>query len=155
MTSPAVVRPARSSAVSIAAGILGATVLSIALNTAVAQIARAAGASPDFVPLNLQTYTPWTVIGVLAGFIGWAVVRLRASRPRRLMRRLVPAVVLISWAPDLVVGFNKSMTGTSWGAVLALMLMHVVIGIVVVIICRRLLPLPTDQQLRTSPSQRR
>ncbi|MEV6283873.1 DUF6069 family protein [Kribbella sp. NPDC051770] len=148
MTGQAVVRPARSSAAAITAGIIGAALLSTALNTAVAGIARAAGASPDFVPLDLQTYTPWTVIGVLAGFAGWAVVRARATRPRRLLRQLVPAVVSTSWTPDFIVGFNNSMAGTSWGAMIALMIMHVVIGVVVVISCIRLLPLPADRPPR-------
>ncbi|MEU3986556.1 DUF6069 family protein [Streptomyces sp. NPDC026672] len=143
----ATARTARSSS-GMTAGIVIAAVLSVALNTAVAEIARAAGASSDFAPLHLQTYTPWTVLGVLAGFVGWAVVRARACRPRRLMRMLVPTVVSNSWTPDFILGFNGGLDGTSWGAVSALMIMHVVVGAVVVTICIRLLPLPADQPSR-------
>ncbi|GAA0598234.1 hypothetical protein HPO96_21060 [Kribbella sandramycini] len=138
----ATVRPARSSAGIIALGIVGAAAVSIALNAAVAAIALAAGASADFQPLQLSAYAMWTIVGVLAGFGGWAVVRARSAKPRQVLRTLVPAVVAISWIPDFVVGFNNSFPGTSWGAVIALMVMHVVIGAVVVAVCARVLPLP-------------
>ena len=143
MTDPTLATfPARSSIPLITAGAVVAAVLSIALNTAIAAIARAAGASADFAPLNFPIYTQWTVLGVLAGFAGWAVVRARAARPRPVLRVLVPSVVLISWIPDVILGFSSSMDGTSWGAAVALMLMHVVIAVAVVSICVRQLPLP-------------
>ncbi|WP_394620217.1 DUF6069 family protein [Lentzea sp. JNUCC 0626] len=139
-------RPPRSSAIAVVVGIITAAAFSIALNAGVAAIALAAGASSDFVPLTPQAYGMWSVVGVLAGFAGWAVVRARSSRPRRLMRLLVPTVVSTSWTPDVLLVVNDWLPGAGWGAAIALMAMHVVVAAVVVVICLRVLPLPTDRR---------
>jgi len=131
----------------------GRTVGAVALSTvvgaagaglttaAIALIARAAGASHDFKPLTPSSYVPLTVLGVLAGAIGWQIIRRRATRPTTVLRWLVPAAVALSLIPDIAVGAAGSSPGVSWGAVSALMLMHLTVAAVAVTVYRRLMPL--------------
>ena len=135
-------RPRSTSGAVVAAGVVAAIVVSVALNAAVAAIAHAAGASDDFNPLKFASYTSLTVIGVLAAAAVWAVIRSRASDPRKVLGVLVPVVVVLSLIPDLMVGVQDSQAGTSWGAVVALMVMHFVVAAVTVPILQRVLPLP-------------
>ncbi|MGW4215198.1 DUF6069 family protein [Lentzea sp. NPDC004789] len=135
------VRPARRSGL-IAVGLVAAAIAATALNAVVAAIAHAAGASSQFQALQLPTYAAFTVIGVLAGAAGWGIIRARARNPRRVLRALVPTVVLISFVPDLLVGATGSLPGTSWGGVAALMIMHVVVAAAGVAAYSRVLPLP-------------
>ena len=109
--------------------------------TVIALIARAAGASHDFKPLWPSSYLPLSVLGVLAGAIGWQIIRRRASRPAAVLRWLVPAAVALSLIPDIAVGAAGSSPGVSWGAVSALMLMHLAVASVAVTFYRRLMPL--------------
>nr|AEM44245.1 hypothetical protein [uncultured bacterium] len=110
-------------------------------NTAVSLIARAAGVSDDFPPLWPSAYLPSTLIGVLAGAIGWHVVRRRAGDPAAVLRWLVPTVVAVSLVPDIATGIAGNQPATSWGGVAALMSMHVVVAAVAVPVYRRFLPL--------------
>ena len=131
----------------------GRTVVAVALSTLVgaaaagltttviALIARAVGASHDFKPLWPSSYLPLSVLGVLAGAIGWQIIRRRASRPAAVLRWLVPAAVALSLIPDIAVGAAGSSPGVSWGAVSALMLMHLAVASVAVTFYRRLMPL--------------
>ncbi|MEO6085351.1 MAG: DUF6069 family protein [Umezawaea sp.] len=128
-------------ALAAAAATATAAIGSVLANTVIALLAHAAGASPDFQPLQFGTYLSLTVVGVLAGAVGWQVVRRRAANPAALLRRLVPAVVVVSLVPDVVIGFDDTYPGVSWGAVAALMLMHVAVALVAVPVYRRFLPL--------------
>lgn len=139
-------RPARRGTARIAGGLAAAAVIATALNTAVAAAARAAGASAQFSPLRPQAYAALTVIGILAGAAGWAFARARSASPGRLLRVLVPAVLLASFLPDVLVGVSGAMTGTSWRAVAALMSMHVVVAAVAVPAYLRILPLPASRR---------
>lgn len=109
--------------------------------TVIALIARAAGASDDFLPLSPSAYLPLTVLGVLAGAVGWQIVRRRAKDPAALLRWLAPTVVAVSLIPDIAVGFSDSYPGVSWGGVAALILMHLAVAAVAVPVYRRFLPL--------------
>jgi hypothetical protein len=129
----------RTGALSVAAGLLAAFVVAGVANAVVALLARAAGASTEFAPLNPSSYLPLTAIGLLLGSVGWAVIRRIAARPERLLRLLVPAVVVISLVPDLT---QFSSPGGSALAVVALMVMHVVVATAGVLAYRRVLPLP-------------
>ncbi|MCP2241595.1 DUF6069 family protein [Lentzea aerocolonigenes] len=131
----------RSSGVLTAVGVVAAAAVATALNAAVAAIAHAAGASPEFQALQLPTYATFTVLGVLAGAAGWAIIRARARNPRRVLRVLVPAVLLVSLVPDVLVGASAALPGASWGGAVALMVMHVVVTVVAVGAYLRLLPL--------------
>jgi hypothetical protein len=79
-------------------------------------------------------------LGVLAGAVGWQIVRRRATRPAAVLRWLVPAVVALSLIPDIAVGAGSS-PGVSWGAVSALMLMHLTVAATAVVVYRRFMPL--------------
>jgi hypothetical protein len=77
--------------------------------------------------LQFATFTGLVVLGVLAGGVGWQIVRSRAARPDRLLRRLVPAVLAVSFLPDLALGVTGG-EGATWGGVAALVGMHVVVA---------------------------
>ncbi|MFC3893334.1 DUF6069 family protein [Lentzea rhizosphaerae] len=139
------ISPVRRGGVTIAVGLVVAAAVATALNAAIATIAVAAGASSQFQALQLPTYATFTVIGVLAGAAGWAVVRAKTRNPRRVMRVLAPAVVLVSFVPDVLVGVSGGLPGASWGGVVALMVMHVVVAAVAVAVYARMLPLPADR----------
>ncbi|MEO7262121.1 MAG: DUF6069 family protein [Jatrophihabitantaceae bacterium] len=141
------VRPRSTSAGVIAAGVLVAIIVSVALNAAVAAIAHAAGASHEFEALEFGAYTFLTIIGILVATAVWALIRARASNPRKLLSILVPAVVAVSLVPDVLVGAqgDSATPGVSWGAMIALMSMHLIITAVTVPILLRVLPLPADR----------
>ena len=120
------------------AGVVAAAVALVA-NTVVAQVALAAGASDDFTPLTPGAYGFFTVIGVIAGLVGWLLIR-RTSNAAATLRWLVPTVLVLSLVPDVLVGFSDQ-AGASWGAVIALMVMHVIVTVVAVATFARLLPL--------------
>ncbi|HYH35628.1 MAG TPA: DUF6069 family protein [Nocardioides sp.] len=117
---------------------IAATAAALLGNTIVAQIALAAGASKDFQPLTPGAYGFFTVVGVIAGLVGWLVVRRRVNAADTL-RWLVPTVLVLSLVPDVAVGFSDR-AGVSWGAVTALMVMHVVVTLAAVTSFRRFLP---------------
>ena len=117
---------------------IAATAAALLGNTIVAQIALAAGASEDFQPLTPGAYGFFTVVGVIAGLVGWLVVRRRVNAADTL-RWLVPTVLVLSLVPDVAVGFSDR-AGVSWGAVTALMVMHVVVTLAAVTSFRRFLP---------------
>jgi len=120
------------------AGIVVAVVALVA-NTVVAQVALAAGASDDFTPLTPGAYGFFTVLGIIAGLVGWLLIR-RTTNAAATLRWLVPTVLVISLVPDVLVGFSDQ-AGVSWGAVIALMVMHVIVTVVAVATFTRLLPL--------------
>jgi hypothetical protein len=117
---------------------LVAVVAALIGNVIVAQVARAAGASKDFQPLTFGAYAFFTVIGVIAGLVGWLLIR-RTANAAATLRWLVPTVLVVSLIPDVLVGFSDR-TGVSWGAVVALMIMHVVVTLAAVASFARLLP---------------
>ena len=118
---------------------LTAIVASLIGNTVIAQIALAAGASEDFQPLTPGAYGFLTVVGVIAGLVGWLLIR-RTANAAATLRWLVPTVLVVSFVPDILVGFSDR-AGVSWGAVIALMAMHVVLTLVAVATFSRLLPI--------------
>ncbi|MET9972244.1 DUF6069 family protein [Streptomyces sp. NPDC006356] len=131
----------RSRALTVAGGLLAAAVVASLGNAVVALLARVAGASHDFEALTPPAYVPLTVIGVLLGAIGWAIVRRVAKNPAGLLRWLAPVVVVVSFVPDLAL-LGGDTPGKGALAVGALMVMHVVVGVVAVLAYRRVLPLP-------------
>jgi hypothetical protein len=88
-----------------------------------------AGRGPLDVPatfqqLTLPVYGPLTVIGALAGAIGWHLIATRARQATRLLTWLVPTVLALSMIPDVLLLVNESQPGTTTAGVVALMLMH-------------------------------
>jgi hypothetical protein len=132
----------RSSAVTpvprLALGTLAAAVVALAVNTGIALAIRTLDPHGTSTGLPSAAYASLTVLGVLAGTAGWATVRRVATRPRTVLRVLVPAVVVLSLAPDLVL----LATGRSAANVVGLYLMHLVVAATTVAVASRTLPLP-------------
>jgi hypothetical protein len=107
--------------------LLAVIACAIGVNTLVATVARHAGASATFAPLQLPIYSAFTAAGVIAGWIGWQIVRRRSTRPRAVLKVLVPVATLLSFIPDVALLTLKFIPGTTATAVAALMVMHVVV----------------------------
>jgi hypothetical protein len=137
LATPATATPNRARTVAIiAVGIL----VAVLANSVVAIVAHAAGASADFSPLLVFVYGPFTLLGFLAAYAGWRIVRRRASHPAAVLRVLVPVLTVLSFVPDTVLAITGFIPGASLTAVAALGLMHLVVVAVAVPICARLLP---------------
>jgi hypothetical protein len=130
----------RRTMLAVPSAIIAAVVAGDVASLIIAAIAHGAGVSHAFPPLQFATFTVLIVFAVIAGAIGWQLVRARASNPSRLLTRLVPLVLLLSFIPDILVGVTKSETATTWGGVIALMAMHIVVAIAAVSSYRRFLP---------------
>jgi hypothetical protein len=129
MTTSTDVRPAFLPAqAAVPAAVIAAAVTSIAADAVIALAAHHLGAPKDFKPLQVGNFAALTIIGVLAGAIGWAVIRRRSTAPRRVLARLVPAVIVVSLIPNVVLGAAKFYAHTTWGGVAALMLMHLAVA---------------------------
>ncbi|MGJ4844889.1 DUF6069 family protein [Leifsonia sp. Le1] len=109
-----------------------AVAIAIALNAVVATIAKAAGAPADFGGLSVPAYVSMTILGVLAGWIGWHLVERHARDPRRALTILVPVVLLLSFIPDILLAVLQFMPGATGTAILALVVMHIVVAAVAV-----------------------
>lgn len=127
-----------TSTVRVAVGILAAAVVSIAVNTGIAVGALALDPNGTRVGLDLVAYGPLTVIGVLAGTIGWAAVRRYAAHARSVLRVLVPVVVVLSFIPDIGLLASGNADAVN---VVGLLLMHLVVAVVTVATVNRVLPL--------------
>ena len=142
MTTTATASPVRTADRTKTSTVLVAGVVAIVAalvgNTVVAQVALAAGASEAFQPLTVGAYGFFTVIGVVAGLVGWLLVR-RTANAAATLRWLIPTVLVLSLVPDVLLGFSDR-AGVSWGAVVALMVMHVVVTVAAVTTFSRLLP---------------
>ncbi|WP_299056904.1 DUF6069 family protein [uncultured Nocardioides sp.] len=115
----------------VVAGIAAAVAAGAVVTTLVALAAAALGASPDFAPLQAPGYVVATAVGVLAGAVGWAVVRRRARDPRAVLTWLVPTVVTVSLVPDALLLVSGEPGADALG-VGALMVMHVLVAAVAV-----------------------
>jgi Family of unknown function (DUF6069) len=139
-TTQVPVRARRHGLAATASAIATAAVAGIVACLIIATIAHAVGAPGDFSPLKFPSYTFLVLLGVIAGAVGWNIVLRLSTDPQRLLARLVPAVLVVSFVPDVLIGVSKSMTGTTWGAVFALMVMHVAVAAVAVGSYRFFLP---------------
>ncbi|MER5428475.1 DUF6069 family protein [Streptomyces sp. NPDC002588] len=117
-------------------GVLGAIALSSLADALIAVLARAAGAPDDFRPLEPGSYIFLTVLGVVAGAAGWAVVRKVSADPERLIRWLAPVLVAVSFVPDFLLLGDGGVKGVA-----ALLAMHVVVAVIAVAAYRRVMPL--------------
>lgn len=118
-----------------------AIVVAVIGDTVVSLLARHVfGAPSGFPPLHPAPYISLTILGLLAGTLGWYMIVRVIRDPTRLLRVLVPVILVLSFIPDIAVGVSKSMVHTTWGGVAALMVMHVVVAAVGVISYRRFMP---------------
>jgi hypothetical protein len=129
---------ADTSTLRVTLGLAAAAVVAIAVNTMVALGAIALNPNGTRMGLDLVAYAPLTVVGVLAGAVGWALVRRRAADARSTLRTLVPVVVVLSFVPDF--GLLITAMGDLVN-VAALLVMHLVVAAVTVAAASRLLPL--------------
>jgi hypothetical protein len=142
MTStPTITTNQDGSAARTALAVLLAAAASAIAVAVIAAIAHAAGVRHDFKPLTPGSFLPLTVLGVLAGGVGWHSVRRRAAQPATVLRRLVPAVVILSLVPDIALGIGGGQPGTTWVGVAALICMHIAVATTAVLIFRRAMPL--------------
>lgn len=146
LISPAATIQPRSStrrnlptAVAFPLSVVVASVVGALGTTVIAAIAHAAGVSHSFSPLHPGSYIALIVLGVLAGAAAWQLVRVKARRPSRVLRSLVPAVVILSFIPDIIIGITGSFHAT-WGGVIALIAAHVVVALAAVTSFAALLP---------------
>lgn len=123
---------ARVSPLRVALSLAAASVVAILLNAVVAAVAVRAGADPGFGPLTLPAYASFTIIGIVVGWFGWRLVERRAANPRRVLVMLVPIVLVLSFIPDVLLLTLQFIPGTTVGAVVALMVMHVIVVAVAV-----------------------
>ena len=107
--------------------VVAAVVVAALGTTVIAGIAHGAGVSHSFSPLQPGAYVGLIVLGVLGGGIGWQLIRAKATEPARLLRTLVPVVLILSFIPDVAIGISGSDHAT-WGGVIALIAAHVVVA---------------------------
>lgn len=98
------------------------------------------GAADGFAPLRPAIYLPFVAIGVIASIVGWRLIRSRAANPAAVLRVLVPAVLLASFIPDVVLIVTGFITGTTLVGGLALSTMHLIVAAVAVPLAQRLAP---------------
>lgn len=120
----------------VAGGVLAAIVVGSLADAVLALLALAVGAPDDFQPLMPGSYIFLTTVGVVAGAIGWAIIRKVSKDPEALLRWLVPTVVVVSFVPDFLLFGEGGAAG-----VVALLLMHVVVAVVAVFAYRKVMPL--------------
>ncbi|TDD57687.1 hypothetical protein E1263_22610 [Kribbella antibiotica] len=118
----------------------GAALATTGVNFVVGQGAIAFGASAGFRPLTLPVFAAFTALGVIAGFAGWSVAVRRATRPGATLRVLVPAGLLLSRIPVLVLMATSFIPEISVSGAIALMLMHLVVAAVALPVYARVLP---------------
>ena len=129
-----------------------AAVLTSAANVGIALTAVALGV-PQTPALTPPADVTLSVAAGVGGAVGWAVVRRRAADPRRVLRRLVPAVLLVSFVPDAVLALLTA-ADTGIAPILALMLMHVATIAIAVAVYARTLPVEAAQPSATRGSIR-
>jgi len=132
----------RLSILRIIGGVVLAAVGAIAVNSLIAWLAIAAGAATPFMPLQPTGVITFTVIGVVAGAIGLAIIRRVSAQPRAVLRVLVPSVVALSLIPDVILLVTGIQPNTSVLGVAALMTMHLVTAVIAVSVFARVMPLP-------------
>ncbi|RSM49047.1 hypothetical protein DMA12_04845 [Amycolatopsis balhimycina DSM 5908] len=110
-----------------------AAVAAFAVNTAIALVASALDDGGLGVGLVPVVYLSMTLVGLLAGAAGWTLIVRRAPHA---LRVVVPAVLVLTWIPDLVL----LITGATVANVVGLMLMHLVVTTAVVTAMRPTLP---------------
>ncbi len=119
--------------------LVAAIAVAIVSAQVIALAAIAAGATA-FPPLMALVFGPFAAIGVLAAYAGWRIVRRISTQPRRVLRVLVPVVLVLSFIPDVTLAVTQFIPGTTTTGAVALMLMHLVVAGVAVPVSQRVAP---------------
>ena len=109
-----------------------AAAVAVAVNALIAAAAVALGVPASYGPVTVPAYVSMTVLGIAAGWVGWRLIVRRAKRPRRALAVAVPVVLVLSFAPDVLLAVLRFIPGTTPTAVIALALMHVTTAAVAV-----------------------
>ena len=119
-----------------------AGVAAAVLNVVVSAVARGAfDASDEFAPLTPGPIVMWTILGAIIGAAGWRAIVNKKADSAALLNKLVPTVLVLSLLPDVaLLASGDAMAGQSTGAVVALMVMHVLTAAIVVTGYRRTMP---------------
>jgi uncharacterized protein DUF6069 len=102
-----------------------AALAALAANTAIALVASALDDGGIGMGLAPVAFLPFTVLGVVLGALGWTLIARRAPKA---LRVVVPAVLVLTWIPDLLL----LTAGATAANVVGLMLMHLVVATAVV-----------------------
>lgn len=130
--------PVRSTLLSAVIAVVVAAVAASIVNLLISLAAQGLGADATvFMGLTPAAFIPLTVIGIIAGAVGWLIVRRAARRPAAVLGWLVPVVIVITLLADVALGL-----GLGWGGAVALGLMHIAVAAVAVPAYRYFLPLP-------------
>ncbi len=104
--------------------------IAVVVNILIALLAKGLfTVAPTFLPLTIA-FVPFTVIGSLGAIIVFALLGRFARRPISTFRRTVWIVLLVSFIPDLLVGFLRPYPGTTPLEVGTLMLMHLAVAMI-------------------------
>ncbi|WP_206784846.1 DUF6069 family protein [Amycolatopsis sp. MtRt-6] len=114
-------KPTAATAVRLGIALLAAA----AANTVIALAATALDDGGIHMGLSPAIYLPFTAVGLLLGTIGWFVLARTAPKA---LRVVVPAVLVLTWVPDLLL----LTAGATAANVAGLMLMHVVVATAIV-----------------------
>lgn len=137
-TATAARRAPRASAVALL--VLAAVVGATAATSLIALAAHALGAGEGFMPLQPQAYLTFTVLGTLAALGGWVLVVRFVRRSTRVLLVLVPALLALSWVPDVVMLVTGFLPGATPVGAAALMAMHAVVAGAAVVVGQRIAP---------------
>jgi hypothetical protein len=99
----------------------------------VGAIGKAAGAE-HIAALTAPALATLTIVGVAVATAAWVLIGRRPGGAR-LLSRLVPAVLIVSFVPDLALG----LAGQGWAAVLTLMIAHAAVFAVTIPVLRTML----------------
>jgi hypothetical protein len=88
--------------------------------------------SPTFVPLQVASVIPATVVAVTGALLVLALISWRSQHPVRLFRRIALLVLLVSIIPDLLLPVVGLYPGTTLPEVGIVMLMHLVTALLCV-----------------------
>jgi hypothetical protein len=131
--------------------LISAVLISVVVELIIVAVAHGAGANSDFTPLTAAALIGPTVIGLFGAVVAWNLVRSRAKDPVKVMMRLAPTVVLLSWIPDIQLGASHREAHTTWGEVAVLMVMHLFVAAIGIGIFSQVLPLRRTPAPQMSP----
>ena len=132
-------RPAASTRRTVALTAAGVVIAGVATSI-VALTVTALGLADGFAPLRPAVYLPFVAIGVIAAVIGWRIIRSRVANPARVLRVLVPLVLVASFIPDTILIITRFIPGTTVTGGLSLSIMHLIVAAVAVPLAQWIAP---------------
>ena len=140
MVSTTVAPSTRTPTIARTVVLLAAAVVVAGVSAGIVAFSAAAAGAGAFPPLMPAVYLTFVVLGLVAGYLGWRIVRARAPRPLALLRVLVPVLLVLSLLPDTILLLTGFIPGTTVTGAVALMLMHPIVVAVGVPVYQRLAP---------------